>query len=192
MDREKGATMIGKKAAILIFCLFGFGVGGWADRSQGMGVRPPVVGSPAPDFELRDLEGKVHRLSDYRGNVVLLNFWATWCEPCRKEMPAMQAAYERLKDRGFVVLAINELEDVEQVREHIQKYGHTFEVLLDPDNRVANQYGVVGLPVSVFVDQEGRIQAYIRGGLLTVDLIERHVQTMLAKQKMAPSHQNPS
>ena len=132
-----------------------------------MGARPPVVGMPAGDFSLTDLNGHVQSLSQYRGKIVLVNFWATWCKPCTTEMPAMQAVYDKLREKGFVVLAINELEDTEKVIEHIRTYGHTFPVLLDHDNRVANQYGVYGLPVSVFIDEAGIVQEYIKGGLLT-------------------------
>ncbi|GIW54824.1 MAG: hypothetical protein KatS3mg082_1228 [Nitrospiraceae bacterium] len=138
-----------------------------ADVAWGMSGRPPVVGTPAADFSLTDLEGRTHSLSQYRGKVVLVNFWATWCKPCTTEMPAMQATYDRLRDKGFVVLAVNELEDEAKVRDHIRTYGHTFPVLLDRDNRVANQFGVFGLPVSVFIDESGVVQEYIKGGLLT-------------------------
>ena len=133
----------------------------------GMGSRVPAVGTPAEDFRLTDLEGKQQSLSQYRGKVVLVNFWATWCKPCTTEMPAMQATYDKLRDKGFVVLAINELEDDAKVREHIKQYGHTFPVLMDRDNKVANQFGVFGLPVSVFIDENGVVQEYIKGGLLT-------------------------
>jgi peroxiredoxin len=132
-----------------------------------MGARPPVVGSPATDFSLADLSDRVQSLSQYRGKIVLVNFWATWCKPCMTEMPAMQTAYDKLRDKGFVVLAVNELEDTQKVVEHIRTYGHTFPVLMDHDNRVANQYGVYGLPVSVFIDEAGIVQEYIKGGLLT-------------------------
>ena len=132
-----------------------------------MGPRPPVVGSPAAEFSLTDLNGQRQSLSQYRGNIVLLNFWATWCKPCIREMPAMQAGYDKLRHEGFVVMAINELEDEEKVRQHIHRHGHTFPVLLDGKNRVANMYGVYGLPVSVFIDANGRVQDYIKGGLLT-------------------------
>lgn len=136
-----------------------------------MGSRPPVAGMPAGDFTLADLQGHTHRLSEYQGRVVLLNFWATWCKPCTTEMPAMQAVYDELRDQGFVVLAVNELEDEARVREHIRTYKHTFPVLLDKDNLVANQFGVFGLPVSVFIDGDGIVQAYIKGGLLTENKI---------------------
>jgi peroxiredoxin len=139
---------------------------GWS-----MSSRVPVVGTPAEDFRLVDLEGKQQSLSQYRGKVVLVNFWATWCKPCTTEMPAMQTMYDKLRDKGFVVLAVNELEDDAKVREHIKQHGHTFPVLMDRDNKVANQFGVFGLPVSVFIDEKGVVQEYIKGGLLTEQLI---------------------
>ena len=142
-----------------------------------MGSRPPAAGMPASEFSLTDLQGKAHSLEQYKGKVVLLNFWATWCKPCTTEMPAMQTVYDRLREKGFVVLAVNELEDEGKVREHIQQYKHTFPVLLDHENKVANQYGVFGLPVSVFIDQNGVVQEYIKGGLLTEarihDIVDR-------------------
>lgn len=152
----------------------------------GMGSRVPIQGTTAADFELLDLQGGNHRLSQYRGKVVLLNFWATWCVPCTKEMPAMQAAYDRLKDKGLVVLAVNELEDVDQVRAHIEEHAHTFTVLLDPNNDVANLYGVYGLPVTVFIDRQGVVQEYLKGGLLTEERIHRIFEQLTTdRQKLA-------
>ena len=150
---------------------------GWS-----MGSRVPTVGMQAEDFRLTDLAGKEQSLSQYRGKIVLLNFWATWCKPCTTEMPAMQTTYDKLRDKGFVVLAVNELEDEARVREHIKQYGHTFPVLMDHDNKVANQFGVVGLPVSVFIDQEGRVQEYIKGGLLTEQRIDETVARIQKKE----------
>lgn len=148
-----------------------------------MGSRVPVIGTPAEDFQLVDLNGKTQSLSDYRGNIVLLNFWATWCKPCTTEMPAMQATYDKLRDKGFVVLAVNELEDEVKVREHIAQYKHTFPVLMDRSNKVANQFGVFGLPVSVFIDEKGIVQEYIKGGLLT----EERIYNIVARiQKQDP------
>jgi len=156
------------------------GVGQLAGDVWGMGARPPVVGTAAADFSLPDLDGRVQSLSQYHGKIVLVNFWATWCKPCTTEMPAMQASYDKLRDKGFVVLAVNELEDETKVREHIRTYGHTFPVLLDQDNRVANMYGVYGLPVSVFIDEAGIVRAYIKGGLLTEQRIQEEIERIRA------------
>lgn len=149
----------------------------------GMGSRVPAVGTSAEDFRLVDLEGKPQTLSQHRGKVVLVNFWATWCKPCTTEMPAMQATYDKLREKGFVVLAVNELEDGAKVREHIKQHGHTFPVLMDQDNKVANQFGVFGLPVSVFIDEKGVVQEYIKGGLLTEQVI---LDTVARIQKPEP------
>ena len=152
--------------------------------SWSMGSRVPTVGMQAEDFRLTDLTGKEQSLSQYRGKIVLLNFWATWCKPCTTEMPAMQASFDKLHDKGFVVIAVNELEDDARVREHIKQYGHTFPVLMDRDNKVANQFGVFGLPVSVFIDQDGRVQEYLKGGLLTEQKIEEIVARIQKKEPL--------
>jgi thiol-disulfide isomerase/thioredoxin len=112
---------------LLAGCMGLSALDGWS-----MGSRVPVVGTTAVDFQLVDLNGHPQHLNDYRGKVVLLNFWATWCKPCTTEMPAMQKAYDRLREKGFVVLAIKELEDDEEVHKHINQYGHTFPVADGP------------------------------------------------------------
>ena len=142
----------------------------------GMAGRPPLVGSPAPEIVLKDLQGQEVKLSDLRGKIVLLNFWATWCKPCKEEMPAMQASYDKLRDQGFVVLAVNELEDTDKVIEHIRTHGHTFLVVMDHDNRVANRYGVVGLPASFLIDRQGIVREHIFGNLLTEERIAELVR----------------
>ena len=155
------------KVSVVIAILIAGLLGPWTFSGWSMGSRVPVVGTLAEDFHLVDLNGKPQSLGEYKGQIVLLNFWATWCKPCTTEMPAMQRTYDRLREKGFVVLAVNELEDDAEVREHIKQYGHTFPVLMDRDNKVANQFGVYGLPVSVFIDEQGVVQEYIKGGLLT-------------------------
>lgn len=164
MNQANSRTPLGFLIAGLIMVI-GSGL------AWGMGSRVPAVGTAAEDFQLTDLDGKSQSLSQHRGKVVLVNFWATWCKPCTTEMPAMQTTYDKLRDKGFVVLAINELEDEAKVREHIKQYNHTFPVLLDRSNKVANQFGVFGLPVSVFIDEKGVVREYIKGGLLTEQLI---------------------
>ena len=169
MRAKRSQVVVGIVAAGLII------FGSVAEMAWSMGERVPAAGMPAAEFTLTDLEGRQQSLSQYRGKVVLLNFWATWCKPCTTEMPAMQATFDKLRGKGFVVLAVNELEDDEKVRAHIREYKHTFPVLMDRENRVANLYGVYGLPVSVFIDEAGVVQAYIKGGLLTEQKIEDEI-----------------
>src|SRR2546428_6152468 len=142
----------------------------------GMAGRSPLLGSPAPEIALKDLQGQEVKLSDLHGKIVLLNFWATWCKPCKEEMPAMQASYDKLRDQGFVVLAVNELEDAEKVAEHVRTHGHTFLVVMDHDNRVANRYGVVGLPASFLIDRQGIVREHVFGSLLTEERISELVR----------------
>ncbi len=171
------------KVSIVTVVLVAAFLGPWTFNGWSMGSRVPVVGTPAEDFQLVDLNGKTHSLSEHRGKVVLLNFWATWCKPCTTEMPAMQTTYDKLREKGFIVLAVNELEDDAKVGEHIKQYGHTFPVLMDRENKVANQFGVFGLPVSVFIDETGVVREYIKGGLLT----EQKIYDVVARiQKQEP------
>lgn len=97
----------------------------------------------------------------------------------------MQTAHETLAQDGLAVVAVNELEDEQQVREHIQEYRHTFEVLLDPSNHVANMYGVVGLPVTVFIDKTGHVRKIVKGGLLTEQSIMETVRPLLQETATA-------
>ena len=177
--RNTGIRAVLVGAMLATACLAFPVLDGWS-----MGSRVPVVGTPVEDFQLVDLNGKTRNLSQYRGKVVLVNFWATWCKPCTTEMPAMQATYDKLREKGFVVLAVNELEDDAKVREHITQYGHTFPVLMDRDNKVANQFGVFGLPVSVFIDEKGIVQEYIKGGLLTEQRILEAVGRIQKQEPM--------
>ena len=120
----------------------------------------------AKNFTLPDLDGKPHKLSDYRGKVVLVNFWATWCPPCRREMPSMERLSQRLKDQPFVILAINQQEDPEQVFVFTGQLEPTptFPILFDRTSKVAHAWGVLGLPASFIVDQRGRVVYRAMGG----------------------------
>jgi peroxiredoxin len=110
------------------------------------------------DFTLTDLEGKPWHLRDLRGKVVLVNFWATWCPPCRKEMPDLEALYEKYKDQGFVVLAISD-EDEAKVAPFIAEQKIGYPVVLDPDSKVHQLYQVLGIPKSFVYDREGKLVA---------------------------------
>jgi peroxiredoxin len=118
----------------------------------------------APDFAVPDLAGQAVRLSAYRGQVVLVNIWATWCPPCREEMPSMERLHERLKDRGFVLLAVSQDEGpVAGVKAFVEQMKLTFPVLVDPDGEVGRKYGIWGFPESFLVDRDGRIVERVIG-----------------------------
>jgi peroxiredoxin len=123
-------------------------------------VEPGIasIGEPAPEFTLPDLDGAPVSLDDYRGSPVLLNFFATWCAPCRLEMPHLQAAYEEHAAEGLVVLAIDLQESPELVRGYMDELGLTFPAVLDSDSVVSlSKYRVGTLPTSVLIDREGEV-----------------------------------
>ena len=111
--------------------------------------------SPAPQFTLTNPTGKKVALNDFRGKLVLLNFWATWCAPCREEMPAMERVYHRFKDKGFVILGVNVKDDKKSALSFLKELKITFPILLDPDGQVGLLYGAWGLPVTYLIDSKG-------------------------------------
>jgi len=130
------------------------GAVGWLQHWQGQSR----AGFAAPDFALPDLNGNIYRLSDLRGKVVFLNLWATWCPPCRDEMPAMEALYRRLKQRDFIVLAVSQDQDgAAVVAPFVKQYGLTFPVLLDPQAHASSRYGVTGYPETFVIDRDGNV-----------------------------------
>ena len=125
---------------------------------------PPSMGSPAPDFQLIDLQGNRQALPDYHGKVVLLNFWATWCGPCRVEMPSMESLYQDLKDEGLAILAISSDPQGSIVtRPFVAAQGLTFPILHDSDYRVSGSYGVRTLPMSFLIDRNGTLTHRVFG-----------------------------
>ncbi len=143
---------------------------GYSDQEESSGnavaVRqaPPSMGSQAPDFQLIDLQGNWQALPDYRGKVVLLNFWATWCGPCRVEMPSMERVYQDLKDEGFAILAISSDPQGSIVtRPFVASQGLTFPILHDSDYRVSGSYGVRTLPMSFLIDRNGTLTQRVFG-----------------------------
>jgi peroxiredoxin len=126
----------------------------------------------APDFTLQTLDGQAVRLSDYRGQVVLLNTWATWCPPCRAEMPDLEAYYQQHQEDGFVVLAVNSQESPDTVAAFLGEHEFTFPVLLDPEGEVMREYGVLGLPTSFFIDRDGTMRGVWSGQLSPARLKE--------------------
>jgi peroxiredoxin len=133
------------------------------DPFRAMALLRPPRPQPARAFTVPTLDGGSLRLADYRGRVVVLNFWATWCPPCREEMPAMERLYRRFEARGVVVVAISIDADRSLVGPFVKEHGLTFPVGLDPGMEVAGQYGVRGLPATFLVDAGGRLVASALG-----------------------------
>lgn len=133
------------------------------------------AGQVAPDFGLVDLTGEVRRLSDFRGQAVIINFWASWCAPCVIEMPELQSVYEERGEEGLVILAVNREEDEVVVdRFFNERMGLTFTALLDSTGSVAGTYGVFNMPTTYFVDGSGVVREVHRGPM-TVGQIEDYL-----------------
>jgi thiol-disulfide isomerase/thioredoxin len=117
------------------------------------------------DFSLSLLEGETRSLSSYKGKVVFLNFWATWCGPCRVEMPSMEALYNKFSDKGLEILAVNSGEDQATVRSFLKNEGFSFSALLDLDRRVSANYGIQAIPTTFLIDRDGMIILRLVGSI---------------------------
>jgi thiol-disulfide isomerase/thioredoxin len=143
------------------------------------------VGSPAPDFEISyfsvpaqgEPETGTFRLSEHRGHRVWLNFWATWCPPCRAEMPDIQEVWEEVNDQDVFLLAVDFGEAPETAAEYVAKNGFTFPIGLDPSSRVVTEYRLAVLPTHVFIDANGIVRE-IRIGLLNVDGMKQRLEKL--------------
>ncbi len=126
-------------------------------------IHPP---HPAPDFTLADMDGEEYALKDYLGKVVMLNFWATWCPPCRREMPSMESLYQKFQEKGFTVLAVNQWEDGDIVFPYLGQLSvfPSFPILFDGKGEIARAYRVKGLPTTVLIDRQGRVVYRAVGG----------------------------
>ena len=148
---------------------------GGGDSSGPTGVNK---GNLASGFTLEALDGSSVSLGEYRGNVVLINFWATWCPPCRAEIPDIEKAYQARQDDGFVVLGVNVEEPREAVAPFVEAMGMTYPVVLDEDGQVLKMYRAIGLPMSVLLDQDGVIQVR-HVGVLTMEQLEDYLAQVL-------------
>lgn len=124
---------------------------------------PALKSFPAKDFVLNGEDGKTYQLSKYKGKLVLLNFWATWCPPCREEMPAMERAWQKLKDSNIVFLAVNVGETIDQIFPFTASYPVSFPLLMDIKGEVVKQYPVVGLPTTYLVSPNGLVTHRVVG-----------------------------
>ncbi|GIO04202.1 hypothetical protein J31TS6_02300 [Brevibacillus reuszeri] len=136
---------------------------GDAEQAAGQGNKTVGIekGNLAPDFELQALHGGQMKLSELRGKKVIVNLWATWCPPCRAEMPDMQSFYEENKEKGVVILGVNLTStetNPEAVSSFVEAYGITFPILMDVDKQVSNVYKAISIPTSFIIDSKGVIQ----------------------------------
>ena len=184
---------------ILAFAVVIAGASVWYNRLSGevdvsgIATTPQVVedptgateerGSEAPDFTVYDLEGNPHKLSDFRGKPVLLNFWASWCGPCQMEMPDFQKFYESHGQQvNFVIVNLTDgqQETVETASAFIEEQSYTFPVYYDTDMDAAAKYGVNAVPVSYFIDSEGYFVAWAQGAL-TSEMLQQGMDLLLGE-----------
>ena len=143
---------------------------------NGMSGNPQPLTGKAPDITLKNLSGEIVSLEEYRGKPVLLHFWATWCKPCVKELPEIEAAYRDFHDQGFTVLAVDVGEEHDKVQTFVRRLGLTIPVLLDHSSQAARDYNIIGLPVSFFIDKDGMISEQLSGGTLTRESLAQRLK----------------
>jgi len=138
-------------------------------------INPNVT--EAIDFTLKDLDGKELKLSDLKGKKVFLNFWATWCPPCKAEMPEIEKLYQETKDTDLVIVAVEIGEPLDTVKSFIDSNKYSFKVLLDSDQSVASNYNITSIPTSFFIDEEGNIVSK-RVGAMNIDEMKEYIKTL--------------
>jgi cytochrome c biogenesis protein CcmG, thiol:disulfide interchange protein DsbE len=174
-DRESNIAAI---AIVLIAGAIALFAWAWSnERGDSASGDSVAIGRPAPDFALPDLDGNEVALSDFRGQVVLINFWATWCPPCRAEMPEMEMVYRSNRDDGFEILGVDQREDIELVRSFIDERGFSWVFVLDEDFDVSREYAAYSIPRSILVDRDGTV-AHIWTGALTRSALERQLREL--------------
>ena len=165
------AWLVAGVAAIVAFLTVSVG------RPSGP-VDTPIVGRPAPAFDLETLDGRRLSLADLRGSPVVLNFWASWCIPCREEAPLLTAADATYRPDGLRILGVVYQDSSESARDFMARYGQTYPGLLDPDGRTAIDYGVFGIPETFFIDRAGVVRSRQVGALTEAEL-KRKIEAIL-------------
>lgn len=146
-------------------------------------IPAPHSGFLAPDINLIDTNGNEVTLNDLRGSPIMLNFWASWCPPCRAEMPGMQNTYDQYQEKGFIILAINATnqDNLKAATEFISDHGLTFPILLDTHGQASDDYQIHSLPTSFFIDQNGIITDVVVGGPIAEALLEIRIIELLER-----------
>jgi peroxiredoxin len=152
------------------------------ETTQGL-IPAAQKGFLSPDFALETADGEIIRLSDLRGRPVIVNFWASWCPPCREEMPALERVYQAYQDQGALVLGVNSTvqDDRQKALDFAAEQGLTFPILFDSTGEVTQQYGVRALPTTYFIDAQGIIQEVIAGGPMAEALLRIRMEQLLEK-----------
>ena len=170
--------------AIIIALVWFFDRPGGGANSQSITLTAAATGpaprldKEAPDFRMRGLDGKYYQLSDLRGRPVWINFWATWCPPCRAENPDIQETYEANKDKGLVILAVSIGEEADAVRGYVERTGISYTVGLDETTEIAARYRIVGIPTHFFIDRDGIIREW-RIGSMSKKTMEKKVNEIM-------------
>ncbi|WP_054767204.1 thiol-disulfide oxidoreductase ResA [Lysinibacillus parviboronicapiens] len=167
MEKKKKRLVTRTIILVILALAIGYTVYGTATKEK---VELVAVGSEAPDFTLVDLNGEKHKLSDYRGQGVFLNFWGTWCKPCEKEMPAMDRQYKAFKDQGVQTLAVNIAQTDFEVQSFVDNYDLSFPVVIDKTKDVMTAYNVGNLPATVMIDPYGKVAKIITGEMTEANI----------------------
>jgi cytochrome c biogenesis protein CcmG, thiol:disulfide interchange protein DsbE len=174
-QRERTRNTFVTAGLILIFiAVILFSLGNHPNQS----VSPFQIGAPLGEFSLNDINGKTIHLSDYKGQLVLINAWATWCPPCRAEMPLLDAYYQAHREQGLVILAVNSGDSQEQTAAFARASSLSFPVLVDPGSVTVHGIGINNLPTSILVGKDGAVKA-VHIGMFTEDSLEAEITPLL-------------
>lgn len=160
-------------AAVFVFVLF---------SGSARAVSPSaLVGKPAPAFDLEKYDGGRISLASLKGNMVILTFWATWCAPCKVEMPTLEAAYGKHGGKGVTVVGVNYQQEKPQVKKFAESNKMTFPIVMDTDGKASDAYNVPGLPTTFFIDADGKLAGY-HEGIVKPEMLEEWIVKLKGKQ----------
>ena len=156
-----------------------------ADNSNHGLLSLPHQGFQAPDFNLQTLNGDTITLSELHGHPIIINLWASWCPPCRAEMPALESVYQDYQDQGIIILAVNATnqDNIDEAKEFIKMHNLTFPILLDVNGEVSRLYQLRSLPTTYFVDGDGKIQEIVIGGPMAEALLRVRIEKLLKESR---------
>lgn len=160
MNKKKKRSITRGVILVILAVAIGYSVYASAVKEE---IQVIEIGSKAPNFELTDIKGVKHRLSDYEGRGVVINFWGTWCGPCEREFPAMERQYAEFSQKGVEILAINLAQSEFEVNKYVQNMGMTFPVAIDKKRSVFGAFNIGPLPTTIFIDETGKIVDISKG-----------------------------